>query len=173
MNPTPEQLDFAALHVGYELVQLAKMSRRLQDPTLPGDAHNACLESMLLHARSLIEFTIEGRGKANDLHRSEFLPKWAPPKGEEAKRLRRAMPVLHKHLAHLTWERVDEGSQEWDYGDVVADLLHVFGAFVAELRAAGAPGEAPLTAALVQARAAIASSPTRRMTPSTTTGRTG
>lgn len=152
MNRSPEQLELAALHVSYELVQLVKMSCYLEVQPLPGELHNACLESLLLHARSLIDFLLLGKGSSGDLHRSDFIPMWAPVKGEETKRLRAAMPMLHRHLAHLTWERVDASEQEWSYRHIAADVLHVYADFVAQGRATDAPGLAQLESALMQAK---------------------
>jgi hypothetical protein len=79
---------------------------------------------------------------------------WSPPSSAARKRLRETLPIINKHLAHLTWERVDDGQQPWDHRQLVPDVLLVFGELVAEATTQNARGAGTLELALTMARAA-------------------
>jgi hypothetical protein len=132
------ELQAAARHVGLELVQLAAMSHALEAAERNGDRHmvNACLESMSLHARNLIEFLIEPNWSA-DIHRTDFAPGWSPPNSPVKMRLLDAREAVDHHLSHLKWERVTDDSSDREAGRLASDLVDVTGSFVAHLEAEG------------------------------------
>jgi hypothetical protein len=114
----------AAWHVGYELRQLAALPN-LHDQAERDGKHyvaRACLESMLLHARNLIEFVIEGR-TGSDIHRSDYVQKWAPEKSPATRRLRSDRQMLDKALSHLSWERVKGGTPVHDPARIARDVV--------------------------------------------------
>ena len=100
----------------------------------------ACLESGLLHVRSLTEFF--DSASERDVTASDFIGTWwSPPKTEALKRLRTSRGLLDKHLSHLTWERAahraenaDGENPRWSVAGLAADVLIVFETFVAELK---------------------------------------
>lgn len=100
-------------HIDYELSMTAETSVRLL--TTPASAaRDAFLESMLLHIRTLTDFFVytNPRPWPTDMLRTEFAPEWTPPE-PEASRLLDKRDTIHKHLAHLTWDRVDDGKQDY------------------------------------------------------------
>jgi hypothetical protein len=111
----------------------------------------ACLESMLLHARNLGEFLIEGRYKTSDLHRSDFAPGWSPPNSPAKRRLRDARAMVDRHLSHLSWERDEEGKFDHDPTGIADDMVEVMSAFVDHLEAVASPAAAWFDVQLQQA----------------------
>lgn len=109
-----EEISAALGHIAYEATMCATSAIRCAEVEYglrrgDGDDRNAYLESALLHARNLYEFLCTD-GRNNDLRRRDFGPDWKPTgeQQEAAARLLGAAQVdLHKHLAHLTWERVE------------------------------------------------------------------
>lgn len=155
MDRSPSEYVDAAGHVAYELDQLVQTSRWLQDTTLPTAVHNACLESMLVHARSLTHFLVVARDRSSDLHRDNFAGAWSPTPSEATARLLATLPVANKHLAHLTWERITQGQQPWEYPNIAADVVRVFSEFLAEAKTYGRPGVLILESALARAAQAF------------------
>ena len=126
---TDPELHEALGHIGYELWMMAAASNRIRSSKQAGDGvgANAYLESMLLHARALADFFVHTkRGFPSDIRRTDFTDTdWEPAPAELVARIKVNSPVIDKHLAHLTWERVDDDPQEWHYPDVAADLVAV------------------------------------------------
>lgn len=117
----------ALRHVGYELWMMAEASSRIRSGRLAKDgvAANAFLESMLLHARATTDFFVMTRGYQSDIRRTDFAPEWNPEPTDAVERIRAHVRLIDKHLAHLTWERLDNASPVWDYYDVADDILAV------------------------------------------------
>jgi hypothetical protein len=111
---------------------------------------------MLLHARNLGEFLIEGRYKTSDIHRSDFAPEWSPPNDPTKRRLRDARPTLDRHLSHLSWERVEVDEAELDPDHIARDMVEVMAAFVDHLEAVANPAAAWFDGQLQQARVLLA-----------------
>ena len=117
----------ALRNVFYELWMMAEASSRIRSGRLAKDdvAANAFLESMLLHARATTDFFIMDRRYPSDIQRTEFAPEWIPEPTDAVKRIRAHVKLINKHLAHLTWERLDNESPPWDYNDIADDILAV------------------------------------------------
>jgi hypothetical protein len=131
-----DELDQAARHVAYELIEMDLMAVRV----LRDEYENHHLESALLHARSLIEFLIgRERRHRNDISPDDFVEGWWAPEGPHTDRLRAALPVIDQHLSHLTWTRVTQGAQSWSYPDMRNDVLGVFADFATFAAAEGCP----------------------------------
>lgn len=80
-----------------------------------GIVADACLEAMLVHARSVLEFLLNKPRFETDIGRSDFPgPDWEMPASPLATDLRTDMKVINKHLAHLTWDRVDDSEAPWE-----------------------------------------------------------
>lgn len=121
--------------VGFELRQMASASVRLARPRLADDsvAWNAYLESSCLHARVLIDFLVGTSRFTSDIRRTDFVPEWGPAPADATKRLNKNYPLLHKYLAHLTWERVSRSAPDWDYPSIAADVIDVADAWAEHL----------------------------------------
>lgn len=136
----------AASHVGYELVQLAAMPSWHQKADHDGEDRPAiaCLESMLLHARNLIDFLMKG-GPDTDIRRSDFMAKkWSPPNKPPKvrlakKRLDDARPRLDRDLSHITWARVEGAAPVYDLARIAHDVVEVMGTFVEHLATEASP----------------------------------
>ena len=100
-------LEHIAYETGMTVASALRLTRgRLHDSVL----ENACLESMLLHARSLSDLltTTGSRRFKTDMHLSDFSdPAWDPRPGESVDYLQAQGPMINRHLAHLTWDRTD------------------------------------------------------------------
>jgi hypothetical protein len=148
-----EELQEAARHVGLELVQLAAMPHALEAAERNGDRHmvNACIESISLHARNLIEFLIEPNWSA-DIHRTDFAPGWSPPNSPVKMRLLDARQAVDHHLSHLKWERVTHDSSDREPRPLASDVVEVMGSFVAHLEAEGHQAAEWFSGHLLEAR---------------------
>jgi hypothetical protein len=147
------QLQAAASRVGDELVQLAAMPDALRTAERSGDRRvaNACLQSMLLHARNLMEFLIEPYWPS-DIHRTDFAPEWSPPNISAKERLRDARPIFDRQLSHLNWDLIDGEAPDHDSELIAYDIVEVMGMFVEHLRAEGNRTVEWFDAYLLQAR---------------------
>lgn len=137
-------LTTACTVIGYEM-------RALVDAHGHRDADNAFLESSLLHARNLIEFLI-GRSsrRATDMAPEDFSEGWEPRPEPSIRRLREHLDQIDKHLAHLTWARVDwrkdATAEYWNYPELATDVLAVFTEFARFVQSHGAPCSGQLVA---------------------------
>ena len=100
----------------------------LSGPDISAPQRNAYLEAELLHARVLAEFLL-GSPRSDDIDRRGFSAgsDWTPGPATAIERMRAAQLVTHKHLAHLTWARVDDGSNAWEYPQLAVDVLDAVG----------------------------------------------
>lgn len=151
-RPPPEDIAAAAHHVAYELEvlvtsALAVKAATVEDAGWPIDPemtaasyaeNNGLLEACLLHTRNLTDFLIL-TGRAGDVRRTDFVANWAPPKSEHTRYLRSIRPLLDKHLAHITWDRVLNPTKPWDHYQITRSVLHVFAAFLAALKDSESP----------------------------------
>ncbi len=107
---------------------------------------NAYLESMLVHARNLIEFLAERPSKnANDdrdIDAHDFVDSWEVDP-DLAERLRSYLPIIDKQISHLSWSRVDGEKKEWRV-DLTGDLLTAFESFAHALKKSPALPHSPL-----------------------------
>ena len=75
---------------------------------------NALLEAVLLHNRCLINFVCgnsKGERDKNDIQPADFLGRdWWPEDEQLDRQLRGRLPMLNKHLAHLSWKRVTDST---------------------------------------------------------------
>src|ERR1700744_3181348 len=96
-----EDLRIAAGHLDYEYGEILRNDKRIhEDP--------AFLEAYLVHVRALTEFLIgRDRRHPNDITPEDFAAGWSPPNSDAVERLRFWLPEIDRHLAHVTWTRVD------------------------------------------------------------------
>jgi hypothetical protein len=123
-----EDRSTALSHVAYEVWMCADAASRVaRNVARDLTEHNAYVEVVLLHARGLLEFLTRDGTRDDDMLRSEFAAPWSPSTlGERAamKRLEDAKPDMDKHLAHLTWRRVDETDKHsWTYLQIAQDSI--------------------------------------------------
>jgi hypothetical protein len=136
-----DDLNQALIHLGYELETCIETACALRAYQADGaiDAHapavldpglirNALVEAHLLHARALIEFFIETKSpQPGDILRTQFATEWSPQPAEAVRRLATFKRTINKHLAHLTWDRVDdvEPLPSEKYGAIARDIVAV------------------------------------------------
>lgn len=109
----PDQLLSGVAHVQYEWTQLAGCAVRLdQVDGVRTAQENATLESLLLHARCLINFlcgNYNGEWSAHDMKPADFVrAPWVLADEEMDRRLRGRLAVINPTLAHVSWRRVTE-----------------------------------------------------------------
>jgi hypothetical protein len=124
--------------LGFELRMMAHafvLLRQARDSDDDPMAENAFIDSSHLHARVLIDFLVRP-GRPSDVRRTDFAPEWDPEPSEAVKRLNTNNRLLHKYLAHLTWERVSKDAPGWDYPDIVFDVIDVAEAWFKHLSSA-------------------------------------
>ncbi len=97
-------------------------------------AQNAYIDSAYLHARALIAFLLEP-GRGSDIRRTDFAPDWNPEPLDAVARLSINVRLLHKYLAHLTWERVSLNAPVLNYPNIATDVIDVADAWSAHLAA--------------------------------------
>ena len=122
----------AMTHIGYEVEMCALSGYRMLTVT---DQHavNAYLECTLLHARGLEEFLVmtKGRPRTDDMLRTQFAPEWTPAPADAVYRLGARRSDINKHLAHLTWARVDRPeSPAWPWIEITVDTVAIARAWV-------------------------------------------
>lgn len=150
---SPTDLTEAFVHVQYEVSACAEYARRLaarhaQDR----DEEIAYLEAVLLHARALHEFLIkpiEDKPRLEDMLRTDFGPEWHPTAARDetlrraANALAAAVEDMHKHLAHLTWARVENPAPAvWSFVEIARETLIVVGAWARHVAAKSRDGQA-------------------------------
>src|SRR5947207_3316592 len=152
MAATPVQEAKAAQHVAYELEVMVATAIAVESPSpdaianalaagavvAPLAENHGVLEACLLHARNLIDFLL-GQKIATDVHRSDFVAQWAPQKTDGTRFLRKTRPLLNKHLAHITWDRVLNPPSPWPHLRIAGEIMNVFASFLEALIAAGSP----------------------------------
>lgn len=137
---TDAEMSSALQHICYEVEAMLKATKAIdtamRQRVEPPGSH---LELQLLHTRCLVEFLIEPEScrRKDDMRRSQFAPPWDPAPVESVQRLEQhaTKSVVNKHLAHLSWARVSEGTQHWRYPEIATDTLAVFTAWVAHVSA--------------------------------------
>lgn len=150
------ELREAVQQIGYELTQLcdAHVEMHRHDG---GHIPVACMESAVIHARSLIEFFENKRKKADDIVPADFLDDWAVPTSESWGRLCDFVPITHKHLMHLTWERVGNSTTTSYHIDRMAfDVVAIMKVFLAALKQHDSPAFGDLELAMQVAQASLA-----------------
>lgn len=100
------------------------------------DVHNVLLEGVLLHSRNLIDFLGPWPHQKDDILPEDFVADWDTSLLQVSSATRTA---IHKHLAHLTWTRVDEGKVMWEFPGVADAVFEAFGEFVEHCEANHAP----------------------------------
>ncbi len=107
-----------------------------------GNLYAACMESALVHARSLVQF-LDTKNKRydDDIVPDDFALGWKPPQSEAFERLTAFIPAIHKHLMHLTWASVrDKTPTDYHEKEMAFDVHEVMGEWVAFAENANAPG---------------------------------
>lgn len=128
----------AALRVvGREMRWMAWASIRLAQADPAGDApsYNAYIDSTHLHARALIDFFVRTPRFKSDIWRTDLAPDWTPAPADAADRLVQSYPVMNILLAHMTWERVDKATPNWNYPNIADDIIEVADAWLVHLTA--------------------------------------
>jgi hypothetical protein len=161
-------------HIAYEVEMCVDAAVRCVLAAGPGGddtARNAFLESALLHARCVFEFLDAKKRdrRDDDMIREDFGPPWKPAKGKEQEArtaLHKVKPDIDKHLAHLTWQRVDDPeTPSWTVLQVAQDVTTLARAWATHLTKAveGDPMRSPiqLTSALDKAERALADAAAR------------
>jgi hypothetical protein len=124
--------------VGYEVDQMtwaAGQLRTLPPTTLSvaeSAAQNAALESVLIHARSLIEFMLDKPKRSDDMRPDDFYRVGRSPRRGADPVQRRAQRVAQT-LVHLSWDRVRDEAAEWNHRRTVRTIFEQLNAFADHL----------------------------------------
>jgi hypothetical protein len=157
----------AVEHIGYEVERCAIGARLTfftqSDPRFPNDfrqvLHVTAFESCLTHARTLTEFLIpESRqgDRTRDVTSVELLPGWGCPPGAERDLLTGSLAELDRHLAHLSWDRVENPPPPRRYVDVTRAAVTLTRSFADAVTAAGLTYAAELDRRVSVAEAELA-----------------
>jgi len=160
----------AGLHVGYELTEFVRCSLPTKDP-------NAALEARLVHARTLIEFICgrpepqteadragrrrpARRRNRSDIAPADFGAQEFPVAGTDVEAtLDRTLPLIDRHLSHLSWARVDDADEagQWTPERLLGPILQAYRRFLDTLPDPPPDGHPlGLTSALTEAEALLA-----------------
>jgi len=112
------ELDEALTHVSYEILMMVEGVVRASAITPdPSDfvMRNAWVESYIMHARSLIDFSSrsEPHRKPDDLCPRDFGVDWTIDDLDRQWLETNLMQQAHKRIAHLTWERLKPLEEGW------------------------------------------------------------
>jgi hypothetical protein len=123
-------------HLSYEISMLAQLPVLVAEFEREGPVilKIACLESLLVHARTLIEFIV-GRQRPRDITPSMFL--WEP---SDTRAFDEYLRLIDKNLAHLSRERASlPTSPAWPVNEMVDKILEALRPFVDTLKKVGSP----------------------------------
>lgn len=127
--------------VGYELFAFATTVpyvATLKDFYLARSALDACL----VHARCCTEFLVgrvnrKGRRdwtNPNDVRPRDFLTAWSPAPANQVDYLDSQLPLIDKHLSHVTITRADLFGYRWDIAALDQAIFAVAEVFIDELK---------------------------------------
>jgi hypothetical protein len=123
-----KRLSLGLIQWGYELEACAACAVELEAHPDGSVVGNACLEAHLVHARALIEFLLETKRRPydDDMLRTDFAPEWVPSPSDEVARVMARKESINKHLAHLTWRRVEDVEPiDWTYQQMAQDVVAI------------------------------------------------
>lgn len=135
-QPTDEELREDSHHVLYEMEQMAGAVQRLAVLRAAGQNgpeidENALLESVVMHARSLIEFAYSANPRPDDVVAIDFLPAWPDLRPKMSDFLGEMKRRTDKEMMHITRERsIAEQLRGWKYGRVHNELPIVLAEFI-------------------------------------------
>lgn len=118
------------------------------DRTLPVIVQGACLESLFVHVRAMIEFLeVKPTGHTSDYSASTLVADWSPSTDPRNQRLVKNWETASQHLMHFSRKRVKQESDIWESPDVepaalaamADDLLAVWDEFATVLKNPFAP----------------------------------
>ncbi|BCB85516.1 hypothetical protein [Phytohabitans suffuscus] len=126
MRDLGERID-ATIHIAYEIKMCGVAAYGLNSAMENSLVANVYLESLLIHARVLGEFLYTPKRRPDDLRPEDFDgPLWTVPTGEAADRVRTFLrdtgQMINKHMAHLTWARVESEQPKWPYFQILQGL---------------------------------------------------
>jgi hypothetical protein len=129
------QAKHAAEHLSYELRELNAAVRQLEAVTPPtGSEYNRCVESVLTHARNLMDFLGDRKKFASDVWAGDYLDTpndWVPDMGAAFPYLLRQRERLNRSIQHVTYDRIAyEADKSWDFTSLAAELNQAWHAFL-------------------------------------------
>jgi hypothetical protein len=139
-QPNDEELREDSHHVLYEMEQMSGAVERLAGLRAAGQSgpevdENALMESVVLHARGLIEFAYSDHPRDDDVVASDFLQDWPdvrPPMTDFLKEVKRR---TDKEMMHITRARsIAEQLRGWSYGKLHNELSTVLAEFIVRVQ---------------------------------------
>jgi hypothetical protein len=144
------QLVSALVHMTYELDMMVFSTQQLSHVIGAPDKVNVVLESALLHDRNLLvnvfldsallhtrnlaAFLIWPDNNPTSIRPSDFSADWTPSPTVAVENIEKIREPINKHLAHLTWQRDEQGKQGWDCVDIARDMVEILALWVDVLR---------------------------------------
>jgi hypothetical protein len=124
-------------------------------------------EAMLVHVRLLANFLYGPIEKSDrDVQRTDFAVEWTAQPTSDTACVNTHYPGIDKHLAHLSWTRVTQGTPDWPL-DLADALVRVAAEWAKHLRQEGEEEWADIvTAKVATAKAILATVPMVTTTPS-------
>ena len=113
-------------HLGHEIAMCLACAVRTEHDYNDTVSRLAVLEAHLLHTRALIEFLLR-EGRLNDIRRESIVPGWTPRPTDAVERLDALLLNLQRHVSHLTWRRVTDGTRQWNVSEHARDIRAVAG----------------------------------------------
>lgn len=135
-QPSDEELREDSHHLLYEMEQMAGAVQRLAGLRVAGQNapevdENALLESVVMHARGLIEFAYSDYPRPDDVVATDFLPDWPNLRPPITDFLAEVKKRTDKEMMHITRERsIAEQLRGWKYGRVHTELSIVLAEFI-------------------------------------------
>jgi hypothetical protein len=158
--PRLYELEYGALHVTYELKQVARLpgcydrAWAFRDEPLVG----ATFEASLLHLRNILEFLTLKNEPDKFIRAVTYAgDAWKPKESAALGRLRTLWTPINRHVNHLSWHRVTEIQNygNWPIREFAADAIEAHSDFVGCLEQVDPSRAAWFAPGLIEARALL------------------
>lgn len=118
------------------LIELRKIGRPQEDRE--GVVYNAFIHAFLIQVRNMRAFLYAVDPRPNDIIAEDFFDsatEWTTRRPGETKisvfNDNALLRKIHRHLAHLTWDRVEKEKPTWPLGAIAQELSDITCAFAA------------------------------------------
>jgi hypothetical protein len=143
-----EELRAAMAHISYEWQAFGSASIAVIKASNPGQPHEvlmrtqlplvrpALLDSLAIHARTLLHFVYPRDERADDVLARDFIPDWDALRPAEPADLETFRKRVNKLIAHLTYDRIavtESESASWFVPGLLEALTAAWNVFVAKL----------------------------------------
>ena len=111
----------------------ANSKLRHDHPDIQSMINNVTLESLLVHARNLLDFFCGNTTDADDIRAFHFIPGSPPWRSSKLSYLSSLKKDINKYLSHLTYSRVIKKKPNWNWGRIRKEVEAAHEEFIKKL----------------------------------------